>query len=75
MATHEQTLPKAVQLPQITVSKPARVGRTVMAAPFAALGRVLVGPARGPRQYRREGFPESELYRIIYGRQDRFQGL
>jgi hypothetical protein len=74
MATHEQTLPKVVQLPRITVSKPAGVGR-VMAAPFAALGRVLVGPARGPQQYRREGFPESELYRIMSGRQDRFQGL
>jgi hypothetical protein len=74
MATHEQTLPKAVQLPRLTVTRPAGVAR-IMAAPFAAVGRVLMGPARGPRQYRREGFPESELYRIISGKQDRFQGL
>jgi hypothetical protein len=74
MATHEQTLPKAVQLPRITVNRPASVGR-IMAAPFAAVGRVLLGPAQGPRQYRREGFPESELYRVISGKQDRFEGL
>jgi hypothetical protein len=74
MATHEQTLPKAVQLPRITVNRPANVAR-IMAAPFAAVGRVLLGPAQGPRGYRREGFPESELYRIMSGRQDRFEGL
>jgi len=74
MATHEQTLPKAVRLPRLEVSRPAGVAR-MMAVPFAAVGRVLMGPARGPREYRREGFPESELYRIMSGRQDRFEGL
>lgn len=74
MAIHEQTLPKVVQLPRIEVSRPKGVAR-MLTAPFAAVGRALVGPARGPRQYRREGFPESELYRIMSGRQDKFQGL
>ena len=74
MATHEQTMPKAVRLPRLEVSRPAGVAR-MMAAPFAAVGRVLMGPASGPREYRREGFPESELYRIMSGRQDRFEGL
>jgi hypothetical protein len=74
MATHEQTLPKAVSLPRITVNRPSGVAR-IMAAPLAAVGRALMGPANGPREYRREGFPESELYRIVSGKQDRFQGL
>ncbi len=66
-------------------SKQAKVVRQVATpAPTvlnlaARLMRSLISGARpkssGPRSYRREGFPEIELQRIIAGSRDKFDSL
>ena len=43
--------------------------------PLSRMGRWFVGPAKGPRGYRREGFPEIEFHQIMAGRKDRFDGM
>ena len=68
---------------QATQTKPTRIARRVATPAVwnlaARLVRSLTNGARlkgsGPRFYRREGFPEIELYQIIAGRKDRFDGL
>jgi len=43
--------------------------------PLSRAGRWFVRPAKGPRGYHREGFPEIELQQIMAGRKDRFDGM
>jgi hypothetical protein len=39
-------------------------------ASASLVSRVMLGSGSGPRGYRREGFPEHELYELISGRRD-----
>lgn len=43
--------------------------------PIAFTGRLLLGSgSNGPRGYKREGFPEHELYQLMSGHRDRMDG-
>lgn len=43
--------------------------------PIAFTGRLLLGGGgNGPRGYKREGFPEHELYQLMSGHRDRMDG-
>ena len=71
MTTNQQVVREA--LPKVRLPVPAPEGVTrVLMAPLSVAGRVIFGRAHGPRGYRREGFPEHELYQLISGRRDRF---
>ena len=71
MTTNQQTLQEALPKVRLPVPAPEGVARVLM-APLSVAGRVLFGTERGPRAYRREGFPEHELYQLMSGRRDRF---
>ncbi len=68
---------------QATETKPTSIARQVATPAVWNLAARLLRPfmngarpkGSGPRSYRREGFPEIELYQIIAGRKDRFDGL
>lgn len=45
---------------------------TATARRLSAAARLVLGGGGGPRGYRREGYPEHELYQLMAGRKDRF---
>ncbi len=74
----------AMQQEALTVRQPrasawfyggVRFSAALITRPATIVTRALRGRSHGPRGYRREGFPEIELYQIIAGRKDRFNGL
>jgi len=74
MTSNQQTLREA--LPKVRLPVPAPEGvACVLMAPLSVAGRLIFGRAHGPRGYRREGFPEHELYQVMSGRRDRFGGI
>ena len=71
-ATH-----KATSVPILAPSLPkwagvARFPGKLSAAVFRA---ITCSNGGSPRGYRREGFPEHELYQVLSGRKDRFDSL
>jgi hypothetical protein len=70
MTTNEQVLQDGLPKVRMPVPTPEGMARIVTAPLFLA-GRLLLGPERGPRAYRREGFPEHEIYGLMSGRRDR----
>ncbi len=71
MTSNHQVLNEA--LPKVHVPAPSLDGvARVLTAPLSLAGRAVFGKAQGPRGYRREGFPEHELYQVMSGRRDRF---
>ena len=54
----------------------ARFALSAALTPVAVFARFMVGSdTGGPRAYRREGFPEHELYQVMGGKRDKFQDL
>jgi hypothetical protein len=72
-----QATQKAISVPVLASPIPKWTG--VVRIPgrlSAAVVRAVIGPNGGtPRGYRREGFPEHELYQVLSGRKDRFDSL
>ena len=67
--TQGMTRAPSLDQPIPEIVRPGRIGRTF----FAAVWRAVLGPGGStPSGYRREGFPEHELYQIMSGRRDRF---
>ncbi len=53
-----------------------RFSSTIVARPLAVMGHLLLSSQdNGIRGYRREGYPEIELYQILAGRKDKFDGF
>lgn len=75
-------LGKGTDMQAVDARRVRAVSRADVPAGLSAVARGLrslakrAGPkSSGPRAYRREGFPEIELYQIMAGRRDRFDGL
>ncbi len=76
----------AEEQPRVLVNRPRawpaawwtafRFSSTIVTRPLAVMGRLLLSsPGNGIRGCRREGYPEIELYQILAGRKDKFDGL
>ncbi len=75
----------AEEQPRLVVNRPRawpaawtafRFSSTIVTRPLAVMGRQLLSsPGNGIRGYRREGYPEIELYHILAGRKDKFDGF
>lgn len=72
-----QATQKATSVPVLAPPIPKWTG--VVSIPgrlSAAVFRAITSSNDGsPRGYRREGFPEHELYQVLSGRKDRFDSL
>jgi hypothetical protein len=69
------TLRQAAPLARLPLAG-ARFALSAALKPVAVFARFMVGSNRGgPRGYRREGFPEHELYQVISGKRDKFHDL
>jgi hypothetical protein len=53
----------------------ARCAFSAVRASVSLVARFMVGSGSGPRGYRREGFPEHELYQVMSGRRDKFERM
>ncbi len=75
----------AEEQPRLVVNRPRawpaawtafRFSSTIVTRPLAVMGRLLLSSQdNGIRGYRREGYPEIELYQILAGRKDKFDGF
>ncbi len=75
----------AEEQPRVVINRPRawpaawtafRFSSTIVTRPLAVMGRPLLSsPGNGIRGYRREGYLEIELYQILAGREDKFDGL
>lgn len=72
-----QATQKATSVPLIAPSIPKWTGvARIPGRLSAAVVRAIICSNGGsPRGYRREGFPEHELYQVLSGRKDRFDFL